>query len=106
MNIKRSLPIVCALTLFGIGGSLLISGITLGMPVLLYSSGGFSAAAVAFTCYICARDKPRQLVFETPTFPPRLYNDPGMKKSKSDSNLELMSSPKNTVDDGSLPSIV
>lgn len=106
MNIERNLPIVCVLTLFGIGGSLLIAGITLEMPALLYSSGGLSAFALAVSCYICARDKPRQLVFEAPAFPPRLHRDPGMKKNKSDTNLELMGSTKNIVDHESLPSNV
>ncbi len=85
--------------LFGVGGCLLIAGIVAQNSSLLYGSGGISGVGLIVSVYLCARDRRGPSTFETPVFPPRVYKDPGMKKNKSDTNLELMGAPKNTQDD-------
>ena len=106
MYIKWALPIVCIFSLFGVSGALLIAGITTQASWMFYASGGFSVVGLASACYVCVRDRPRQIVFEAPAFPPRLYKDPGMKKNKSDTNLELMGTVKTTTDEGEITSDV
>jgi hypothetical protein len=86
--------------LFGVGGALLTAGILNQMTSFMYSSYAFSSAGIGLSVYLCFKDCRRQPQFEPPTFQPRLYRDPGMKKNKSDTNLELMGAAKNTTDDG------
>lgn len=85
---------------FGAGGSFLIAGIVTQSSVLTYTSIGVSSLGLALACYLCARDRRRLPTFENPAYAPRLYNMPGMKKNKSDTDLELIGAPKNTPDDG------
>ena len=85
--------------LFGIGGAVLVAGIVTQNASLMYGSGGFSGAGILLSVYLCFKDRRAPVVFVNPAFAPRLYKDPGMKKNKSDTNLELMGSAKNTTDD-------
>jgi hypothetical protein len=94
--------LLTVLGLFGIGGSCLVAGIVAQMPVLMYTSGGISGATLLLSIYLFLKDRRRPPPFENPVFPTRLYRDPGMKKNKSDTNLELMGVTKNVTDDGEI----
>jgi hypothetical protein len=87
-------------SLFGAGGALFIAGMAAQMSALLYSSGAVSGAGLFLSIYLFVKERPKIYVFESPLFPPRIYNEPSMKKNKSDTNLELMGGPKTTTDDG------
>jgi hypothetical protein len=96
-----SMKLLCILSLLGTGGVVLIAGIVTQITALIYVSAGLSGIGVVSSIYFYCREQRRPVVFESPVFSPRLYRDPGMKKNKSDTNLELMA----TTDDGG-PSIV
>ena len=99
MAIKHLLGI---LGLFTVGGSVLIAGIVTQSTTLFYTSGAISGVGILFSVALCVHERwrPPTLTFESPLFNPRIYKEPGMKKNKSDTNLELMGAPKNTPDDG------
>jgi hypothetical protein len=90
-----------ALSFFGVGGGILTAGIVTQSSSLMYGSTGFTGAGLLLMIYLCVRERwtPPTLTFESPLFNPRIYKEPGMKKNKSDTNLELMGAPKNTADD-------
>jgi hypothetical protein len=96
-----SLHLVSVFGLFGVGGSILIAGIVTQMSLLMYISGAFSGAGILLSIYLCIRERSRARTYEPqPPQPRRIYRDPGMKKNKSDTNLELMgAAPHNTTDD-------
>ena len=87
------------LGLFSTGGCIMIAGIVTQSSTIMYVSAGVSSVGILLSVYFCVRDRRQPAVFENPVFPPRLYSTPGMKKNKSDTNLELMGAPKNTNDD-------
>jgi hypothetical protein len=79
----------------------MVAGIILANSILMYVSGGINFVGILYTWYIIcsnrSNNKPQSL---PPVFPQYVYRNPTMKKNKSDTNLELMGSPKNTADDG------
>ena len=105
-NMRVPIHLLTVFTLFGIGGAVLATGIVMKNSALMYGSGGFSSAGILLSVYLCFKDRRPPTVFENPAFAPRLYKEPGMKKNKSDTNLELMGAAKNTTDDGDVERIV
>ncbi len=84
----------------------MVAGIVTQNSTLMYGSGGFSGAGILLSLYLCFKDRRAPVVFENPVFVPRIYKEPGMKKNKSDTNLELMGAAKNTTDEGDVERIV
>ena len=98
-NLMLSKRLLAVASLFGVGGVLLIAGLAAEMSELFYGSGAVSGSGIILSIYLCIKDRPKDRVFESPIFAPRIYKEPGMKKNKSDTNLELMGAPKNTTDE-------
>lgn len=97
---KKTVPFGLTFLLFGSGGIIFIVGMALQSSALLYSSAGVSSAGILTSFWLCTCcTKKQPVVFEAPQ-PLRLYKDPSMKRNKSDTDLQLIGSPKNTTDDG------
>lgn len=97
---KKAIPFGITFLLFGSGGIIFIVGMALQSSALLYSSAGVSSAGILTSVWLCTCcNKAQPIVFEAPQ-PLRLYKDPGMKRNKSDTDLQLIGSAKNTMDDG------
>lgn len=94
-----SVRLIAVASLFGVGGALLIAGLAAELSELFYASGAVSGTGLILSIYLCVKERPKDRVFESPIFAPRIYKEPGMKKNKSDTNLELMGIAANTTDE-------
>jgi hypothetical protein len=91
------------LAVFGVGIVLFGTGMVVQSAPLLYSSGGVSALGIVLGIWLFVTQGRKQATFEAPPAPLRIYRDPSMKRNKSDTDLELMATAKNTIDDAALP---
>ncbi len=83
----------------------MIAGIVTQMPSLMYSSAGVTSSGLMLSIYLYAKQRRKEAVFEVQNYIQRVYRDPGMKKNKSDTNLELMGAPKNTTDESAVSDV-
>jgi len=92
---KRTLALSAAATVFMVSGATAFGvGFFVHSPEAIYSGlGGIGAAFLQIVYLLCTlrRHTPTP-AFPAPTFPPYVYTVPGMKRNKSDTSLELMSS--------------
>ena len=70
--------------------ALFFTGLGTGMPEFYYASAGVSVVAVILSLYFLYLSRNKAPQFEGPPQLVRVYTDPGMKRNKSDSNLELI----------------
>ena len=75
---------------FATSVALFFAGLGTGMSQFYYASGGVSVVAVIISLYFLFKSRNKVPQFEGPPQLIRVYNDPGMKRNKSDTNLELI----------------
>jgi hypothetical protein len=87
------------LCLFGVGIALFGAGMATQSAPILYSSAGVSTTGIVAGIIMYFRQRRPQPTFDGPQQPQRVYRDPGMKRNKSDTDLQLIGAAKNTTDD-------
>jgi hypothetical protein len=90
MVYRCSCKLVSTSLIFAAAVGLFFVGLSTGKSEFYYASGSVSVLSLGIFCVITYKMRHAAPIFEAPPQPIRIYTDPGMKRNKSDTNLELI----------------